>query len=154
MRHRISRFEQYETHWREWGERGRPVVILLHGYTQNGAAFQAFAEALSATYRVVAPDALGRGYSSWADRGGSYSLRVIAAQMEDLIEDFDEEQVRWVGTSMGGIVGLLVARIALDECLSTLQWAGSAVIIVGLLIFNLGFDPVRRLFTASRPAGT
>ena len=85
------------------------MVILLHGYTQNGAAFQAFAEALSATYRVVVPDALGRGYSSWVDRGGSYSLRFIAAQMEGLIEDLGEEQVRWVGTSMGGIVGLLVA---------------------------------------------
>lgn len=52
------------------------------------------------------------------------------------------------------VVGLLVARVALNERLSALQWAGSAVIIVGLLIFNLGFGPVHRLFAAGRPTDT
>lgn len=110
MRHRTSKFAEYETHWREWGEPGRPVAVLLHGYTQNGQAFQALARSLGANYHVVCPDALGRGYSSWIDRSaGSYSLSYIAEQMECLIEDLGAEQVRWVGTSMGGIVGLLVA---------------------------------------------
>lgn len=110
MRHRISKFGAYETHWREWGEPGRPIVVLLHGYTQNGQTFQNLARALGSAYHIVCPDALGRGYSSWIDRAtGKYSLAVIAEQMECLLDDLGSEQVRWVGTSMGGIIGLLVA---------------------------------------------
>lgn len=48
------------------------------------------------------------------------------------------------------VVGLLVARIALNEQLSGMQWAGSIVIIIGLMIFNLGFQPLRRLLVPSR----
>lgn len=110
MRHRVSKFGNYETHWREWGESESPLVVLLHGYTQNGQTFQRTAEALSSTYHIVCPDALGRGFSSWIDPSiGRYTLDVIAEQMECLLDELGVEQVRWVGTSMGGIIGLYVA---------------------------------------------
>jgi pimeloyl-ACP methyl ester carboxylesterase len=93
----------------EWsGPAGAPTVVCVHGLTRNGRDFDRLAEALSARYRVVAPDMPGRGKSDWVPAeqyGYPLYLTVCAA----LLARLDVGSVDWVGTSMGGLIGMLMA---------------------------------------------
>jgi pimeloyl-ACP methyl ester carboxylesterase len=93
----------------EWaGPIGAPAVVCVHGLTRNGRDFDRLADALSRRYRVVAPDMPGRGKSDWVPAeqyGYPLYLTVCAA----LLARLDIESVDWVGTSMGGLIGMLMA---------------------------------------------
>lgn len=94
----------------EWGEDGAfPPVICAHGLTRQGRDFDFLAEELAANRRVVCPDFPGRGRSEWLSSPALYGYPAYLADMAALIARLGAEQVEWVGTSMGGLTGLLLA---------------------------------------------
>lgn len=96
----------------EWGDPDNPRVLLcVHGLTRNGRDFDDLARALAARYRVVCPDVVGRGQSSWLPVKAGYQLPTYVADMVTLIARLDVETVHWVGTSMGGLIGMVLASL-------------------------------------------
>jgi pimeloyl-ACP methyl ester carboxylesterase len=94
----------------EWpGPPGARTVICAHGLTRNGRDFDALAETLTAHWRVVCPDFPGRGQSPWLGDPSDYGYPLYLADMAALIARLDVNEVDWVGTSMGGLVGMLLA---------------------------------------------
>lgn len=94
----------------EWGAPDNPrVVVCVHGLTRNGRDFDDLAQALADDFRVVCPDVVGRGRSDWLAVKTDYGFPLYVADMITLIARLNVEQVSWVGTSMGGIIGMLVA---------------------------------------------
>ena len=96
--------------YREWGDpRGAQVLVCVHGLTRCARDFDALAGALSDRYRVVCPDVAGRGASEWLADPMLYQLPQYLSDMVTLIARLDVERVEWVGTSMGGLVGMALA---------------------------------------------
>lgn len=94
----------------EWGARDNPRVLLcVHGLTRNGRDFDALATALSAHYRVVCPDVVGRGLSGHLRDPSGYTIPQYVADMVTLIARLDVQTVHWLGTSMGGLIGMALA---------------------------------------------
>lgn len=91
----------------EWGDPGNPdVVICVHGLTRTGRDFDRLAQALSSRYRVVCPDVVGRGLSDWLPLPLSYAVPQYVSDMVTLMARIQARTLRWVGTSMGGLIGL------------------------------------------------
>jgi len=103
----------HRVHYYEWGEadNGR-VLICVHGLTRNGRDFDALARALSKAYRVICPDIAGRGKSAWLSHKEDYGYPLYCSDMAALIARSGARTVDWVGTSMGGIIGMLLAAQA------------------------------------------
>lgn len=96
----------------EWGDPANPAVLVcVHGLTRNGRDFDFLARALADRYRVVCPDVAGRGRSDWLAAKTDYVLTTYAADMVTLIARLDVETVHWVGLSMGGLIGMVVASL-------------------------------------------
>lgn len=94
----------------EWGAADNPeVLICVHGLTRNGRDFDALAEAMLDRYRVICPDIAGRGRSNWLTHPQDYGFPLYAADMRALMAHIGAETVDWVGTSMGGLIGMLIA---------------------------------------------
>ena len=94
----------------EWaGPQEARTVLCLHGLTRNGRDFDFLAEALASDFRVVCPDMAGRGHSQWLDDPMAYDHPLYLADMAALIGHLAVETVDLVGTSMGGIIGMLMA---------------------------------------------
>ena len=97
--------------FREWGP-AAPVrtVVCVHGLTRNAADFAALGTGLAARgARVLAVDVVGRGESSWLADPAGYTVPTYAAQLTRWLELLGLEGVDWVGTSMGGLVGMVLA---------------------------------------------
>lgn len=88
-----------------------PVLLCVHGLTRNSRDFDVLAAALSAHYRVVCPDMPGRGKSEWLGVAGDYGYPVYLGDITALIARLDAPRVDWIGTSMGGIIGMLFASL-------------------------------------------
>jgi pimeloyl-ACP methyl ester carboxylesterase len=96
--------------YREWGDaRNRDVVVCVHGLTRNGRDFDELARALCGRYRVVCPDVAGRGDSDRLADPRLYDVPQYVADAVTLIARLDVEAVSWVGTSMGGLIGMALA---------------------------------------------
>lgn len=96
----------------EWGDPANPrVVICVHGLTRSGRDFDELAAALSGDFRVVCPDVAGRGLSDRLADASAYGVPQYVADMMVLIARLDVEQVDWVGTSMGGLIGMTLASL-------------------------------------------
>lgn len=96
----------------EWGARDNPrVLVCVHGLTRQGRDFDALAQALVARYRVICPDVVGRGSSDWLANPALYQIPSYVADMVTLLARLDVEQVDWVGTSMGGLIGMGLAAL-------------------------------------------
>ncbi|GMV59787.1 MAG: alpha/beta hydrolase [Polyangiaceae bacterium] len=94
----------------EWGEPANPrVLICVHGLTRVGRDFDRLARALADRYRVVCPDVVGRGRSDWLRDPQHYHVAQYVADMVTLIARLGVESVHWVGTSMGGLIGIMLA---------------------------------------------
>jgi pimeloyl-ACP methyl ester carboxylesterase len=94
----------------EWGESDNPeVLVCVHGLTRCSRDFDNLARALSDRYRVVCPDVAGRGESGWLADPMLYATPQYVADMVTLIARLDVEQVHWVGTSMGALIGMALA---------------------------------------------
>jgi pimeloyl-ACP methyl ester carboxylesterase len=94
----------------EWGDEDNPQVLLcVHGLTRLGRDFDRLARAMRDRYRVVCPDVVGRGASDWLKNPAYYAIPQYVADMVTLIARLDVERVDWVGTSMGGLIGIGLA---------------------------------------------
>ena len=92
-----------------------PVLVCVHGLSRQGRDFDTLARALSARYRVVCPDVAGRGRSDWLRQPSGYQIPAYVADMVTLVARLGVEQVDWVGTSMGGLIGLGMASLPRPE---------------------------------------
>jgi pimeloyl-ACP methyl ester carboxylesterase len=94
----------------EWGDPdNHEIVLCVHGLTRTGRDFDALARVLSARYRVICPDVAGRGLSDWLSNSALYALPQYVADMVTLIARLQPERLHWLGTSMGGLIGLVYA---------------------------------------------
>ena len=100
----------FNIHVTAWGDASLPAVIAWHGLARTGRDFDALAEQLSAHYRVICPDTIGRGLSQWSPNPKhDYSFATYARITLDLMDTLHIQQAHWVGTSMGGALGLVCA---------------------------------------------
>ena len=115
----------------EWGDAHNPrVLVAVHGLTRQGRDFDALARHLADRYRVVCPDVVGRGESDWLQDPSGYGLPQYVADMVVLLARLNVPQVDWVGTSMGGLIGMAIAslpnspvrRLVLNDVGPTLEW--------------------------------
>lgn len=83
--------------------------MCVHGLTRNGRDFDFLAAALAQDHRVVCPDVVGRGCSDWLDVKEDYSYTTYCTDTAALMAWLRVEHVDWVGTSMGGLIGMLLA---------------------------------------------
>jgi len=97
----------------EWGDPANPrVLVCVHGLTRCGRDFDDLARALSGEFRVVCPDVVGRGRSGWLADKSLYGIPQYASDMATLLARIDAGSVDWVGTSMGGLIGMALAGAA------------------------------------------
>jgi pimeloyl-ACP methyl ester carboxylesterase len=96
----------------EWGAPDNPrVLVCVHGLTRSGRDFNRVAAALSSVYRVVCPDVVGRGLSSWLANPAYYMIPQYVGDMVTLVARLGVESVDWFGTSMGGLIGMAFAGL-------------------------------------------
>jgi len=102
--------QSYGISFTDWGARdaGR-TVVCVHGLTRNGRDFDHLAAVLSERARVICPDVVGRGLSDPLADPEHYALPTYIAHMMQLIAQLGLTEVDWVGTSMGGLIGMGVA---------------------------------------------
>lgn len=94
----------------EWGAaEGRPTLVCVHGMTRNSRDFDYLAAAMEDRYRVVSMDAVGRGKSDWLADHAGYGFARYLPDAAALLARLDVEEVDWVGTSMGGLIGMMLA---------------------------------------------
>jgi pimeloyl-ACP methyl ester carboxylesterase len=94
----------------EWRTKDRAdAVICVHGLTRNGRDFDDLAAALQPNRRVVCPDIVGRGNSDWLADKQQYTFATYCADMTTLMARLDADSFDWVGTSMGGMIGMFLA---------------------------------------------
>jgi pimeloyl-ACP methyl ester carboxylesterase len=125
--------------YKEWGDPDNPnVLVCVHGLTRVSDDFDNLARALCDSYRVVCPDVVGRGRSSWLRDPQHYQVPQYVSDMVTLLArvlaNQDAEQVDWFGTSMGGLIGMGLAslpdnpvrKLVLNDVGSILNPAGLA----------------------------
>jgi pimeloyl-ACP methyl ester carboxylesterase len=96
--------------WHEWGNPANSrIVICVHGLTRSGRDFDVLGEALARTHRVLAVDMPGRGRSEWLSVKTDYVYPTYLTTLTALIAASGAESVDWVGTSMGGLLGIVMA---------------------------------------------
>ncbi len=110
--------------YHEWGDPNNPhVLICVHGLTRNGRDFDFLATALQQKYRVLAPDLIGRGQSDWLKDPALYTIEQYVADLLGWLHQLGLKKVDWLGASLGGILGMLIAtrpdspiqRLLLDD---------------------------------------
>jgi pimeloyl-ACP methyl ester carboxylesterase len=103
----------HRMHYVEWGAADAPhVVVCVHGLTRNGRDFDVIASRLSRHARVICPDIVGRGRSDRLADAAGYGYPQYLADVATLIARTGAEQVDWIGTSMGGLIGMFLAARA------------------------------------------
>ena len=103
----------HRVHYTEWGDPRNPkALICVHGMTRTGRDFDFLAAALEQEYRVICPDVVGRGQSDWLDDKSDYTYPLYVNDLAMLLARIDAERVDWVGTSMGGLIGMFLASYA------------------------------------------
>lgn len=94
----------------EWGDPDNDKVLLcVHGLTRTGRDFDHLAAQLAGDYRVVCPDIVGRGKSDWLIQPSFYVVPQYVADVLTLLARLNVKQFDWVGTSMGGLIGMALA---------------------------------------------
>ncbi|WP_336001398.1 alpha/beta fold hydrolase [Halorientalis halophila] len=100
----------FEMHYSAWGDPSDPPVLCVHGLSRNGRDFDPLARALEEDYYVVCPDMPGRGWSEWADDPAErYTNTAMIEILVGLCDELGFESLRYVGTSMGGGLGMALA---------------------------------------------
>ena len=94
----------------EWGVPDNPhVLVCVHGLARNGRDFDELARVLASDYRVLCPDIVGRGRSDWLPVDAHYVVPQYVSDMMVLIARSGAESVDWLGTSLGGLIGIAIA---------------------------------------------
>lgn len=134
----------------EWGDSANPrVIVCAHGLTRNGRDFDTLARALCQDYRVICPDVVGRGKSGRLLDSAGYAIPQYVADMVTLIARLGVDDVLWVGTSMGGLIGMALAGMP-DSPVKRLVLNDVGPIITGASLRRigeyLGTDPTWETF--------
>ncbi len=109
-----------EIHYTEWGSQHSATVIAWHGLARTGRDMDELAAHLSTRYRVICPDTIGRGLSQWSpDPANEYQLSFYACIAASLFDQLGIEKAHWVGTSMGGAIGMVCASGLFEPSLKT-----------------------------------
>lgn len=96
----------------EWGDPANDTVLVcVHGLTRQGRDFDTLARTMLDRYRVVCPDVVGRGRSDWLRDPMGYGFPMYVSDMVALLARLNARTVHWLGTSMGGLIGLGVAAL-------------------------------------------
>ena len=129
MPHRIKKQEGYSKHYHlglgfhgfhrinylEWGDvkkfHTQETLLCVHGISRTAHDFDFFAKKLCGQYRIVCPDVVGRGDSDHLESADAYNYLQYNADMNALIARLGVTEVNWVGTSMGGIIGMVLASV-------------------------------------------
>ena len=121
----------------QWGNpQAGHVLVCVHGLTRQGRDFDVLAQALCAragnTLRVVCPDVVGRGKSDWLKDPNGYQIPAYAADMLALLAQLKPVTLDWLGTSMGGLIGIAlygqvdlplpVRRLVLNDVGPVIEW--------------------------------
>jgi pimeloyl-ACP methyl ester carboxylesterase len=128
----------------EWGDAANPhVVVCVHGLARNSRDFDYLADALSADCRVVCMDVVGRGESDWLENKSDYTFSTYQADAASMLaratattgpkwfgKDAPITKLDWVGTSMGGMIGMFLAakrntpirRLVLNDVGALIPW--------------------------------
>ncbi|PVY55198.1 MULTISPECIES: alpha/beta fold hydrolase [unclassified Simplicispira] len=134
--------QQHRMAWWEWNATGNPqhphVVVCVHGLSRQGRDFDALARAICHKVRVVCPDVVGRGQSDWLADPMGYQLGQYAGDMLALLGHLHQQSplqtLDWVGTSMGGLIGMAVCgqpglplpvpvrRLVLNDVGPVIEW--------------------------------
>ncbi|MBQ0133162.1 MAG: alpha/beta hydrolase [Comamonas sp.] len=109
--------EQHRMAYWEWNQTGNAahphVMLCVHGLTRQGRDFDVLAQVLSQHGRVICPDVVGRGRSDWLAEPLAYGVPQYALDMLALLQQLHAaapiQQLDWLGTSMGGLIGMAVA---------------------------------------------
>lgn len=102
--------EDREIHFTEWGEGHAQAVIAWHGLARTGRDMDDIAAHLAKRYRVICPDTIGRGFSQWSPAPErEYCLDFYARTAVALLKELRIEECHWLGTSMGGALGIRLA---------------------------------------------
>lgn len=111
--HRMAYWE-----WPALGDPGSPsdagprhAVVCVHGLTRQGRDFDSLARQLAPQRRVICPDIVGRGRSDWLADPMAYAIPTYVADIVTLLARLDVDTVDWVGTSMGGLIGMALASM-------------------------------------------
>ena len=137
----------------QWGDpRAAHVVLCVHGLSRQGRDFDTLARALCACatgpIRVVCPDVVGRGRSDWLKDPMGYQIPNYAGDMLALLAALKPQALDWVGTSMGGLIGIVVCgqpglplpvpvrRLVINDVGPVIQW--SAVERIGAYLGQTG----------------
>ncbi len=108
------RCEGREIHYTEWGAEHAGTVVAWHGLARTGRDMDDLARHLSARWRVICPDTIGRGLSQWSpDPDAEYCLAFYTRLAVSLLDQLGIRRCHWLGTSMGGAIGLHAAAGAL-----------------------------------------
>lgn len=101
----------HDIHYVEWGPpQSDKTAICVHGFSRNGRDFDYLAKDLAEKgYRVICPDMPGRNKSDWQPNLADYNVPRHMSEMMMLIARLDVESIDWIGTSMGGIIGMGLA---------------------------------------------
>lgn len=130
----------------EWGDPANDQVLLcVHGLTRTGRDFDVLARRLSGAYRVVCPDVVGRGRSDWLATPAFYTVPQYVADMITLLARLEPTALHWVGTSMGGLIGMalggeLQAKAAQGDNAAGLLGAASRrdLRVAGMVLNDVG----------------
>ncbi len=122
----------------QWGDADAAhTIVCVHGLTRQGRDFDVLAQALLARatspLRVVCPDVVGRGMSDWLQDPQAYGIPSYSADMLALLAQLKPQTLDWVGTSMGGLIGMAVCahakalgaevrRLVLNDVGPVLEW--------------------------------
>ena len=99
-----------ELHYTEWGAQHDETVVAWHGLARTCRDMDDIAAHLATRWRVICPDTIGRGYSQWSpDPEREYCLAFYAQLAAALCEQLRLDAVHWLGTSMGGAIGIQAA---------------------------------------------
>ena len=113
------------------------VVVCVHGLTRRATDFDTLARRMAGRgWRVVCPDMIGRGDSDWMTHPMFYDVPQYVADCVTLVARLGVESLDWVGTSMGGLIGMTYAalsgnpirRMVLNDIGPKLEWAGLSTI--------------------------
>lgn len=109
----ISPSGLHQLAYTEWGDPGNgKLLVCVHGLSRCARDFDSLARVMSSHYRVVCPDMPGRGLSGWLKNPMEYRLETYIADMVTLLARLDAGSVHWVGTSMGGMIGMALASLS------------------------------------------
>ena len=114
----------------EWGEPSNPhTVVCVHGLARNSRDFDFLAAALTPECRVLCMDVAGRGESDWLEKS-EYTFSTYQSDAAAMLARADSEKLDWVGTSMGGLIGMFLAakknspirRLVLNDVGALIPW--------------------------------